>query len=162
MDQPNIERLPTESTIVPVGVSFQRVKAPPPNLAAIHKAFPGVIGRTGIVFAYWDVVYDPDDAGLTAPIMAHEMTHLQRQRRHGSAAAWWDIYLADPEFRLGEEIVACRAELEVFSNGPPLRNRKQRAAYRDAIAERLSSRVYGYMIRKKDALAALKVEADYG
>ena len=136
-------------------VSGRIVKQQPPNIAAIHAAFPMTVGRKGLLFAYGDAIYAPDGEPIAPQLVVHEATHMRQQAACGGPEKWWEIYLADPKFRLVMELEAGVAELEAYAENAPRPNRKMRAHYLDALAERLSSGVYGYMIRKPAARAAL-------
>jgi hypothetical protein len=127
----------------------------PPNFDAIVAALPFVKHRKGVLFTYDNAVYNPDHAFISPWLAEHEATHVEQQRAMG-APAWWERYLADKAFRLEEEAAAMVAEYRAFCRSAPAPNRARRAEFLDALASRLSSLVYGYMIRKKDAKRLFK------
>lgn len=134
---------------------IQVIHARPPNFDQIVAALPGVKDHKNVLFTYGEVVYDPDAAGLTPWLREHEATHVAQQRAFG-ADDWWTRYLAEPKFRLGQEVEAMVAEYKEFCRASPAPNRTRRAEFIDVLAYRLSSHVYGYMIRKKDAKRLLQ------
>lgn len=127
----------------------------PPNFDAIAAAFPFVKDRKGVLFTYWPAVYNPDRVHISPWLAEHEATHVEQQRAIG-APAWWERYLVDKAFRLEEEAAAMVAEYLAFCASTPAPNRARRAEFIDVLASKLSSLVYGYMIRKKDAKRMFK------
>ena len=139
----------------PPGVQVQIVKTYPPNIAAIRAKFPAAADRRGLLFAYGDVLHNPDGVEVPIHLIRHEAVHIEEQRLVGGPEAWWNLYLIDPEFRLRQELMASVVEYQTFCAGPPPRNRRARYAHLDTIAERLSSGIYGYMIRRQAAKNAI-------
>lgn len=123
------------------------IRAYPPNFAQIAAAFP-IKGMPGIIYAYGDRIYNPSGVSTPAWIMAHEETHGAQQKLGDGydVKAWWDRYIADPTFRLEQEIPAHRAEWKAYKGFMPDKT------YADRIAVRLSSRLYGNLISKERAL----------
>jgi hypothetical protein len=125
-------------------VTLREELTPPPNLAAIHEAFPAVRGRPGIVFTYAPVLHNPSRIRISPDLWAHEETHGRQQTAPGmTPEAWWERYLADPEFRLGQEAEAYRAQYEFARLNY---GREQRRALLRHIVATLSGPIYGYMV----------------
>jgi hypothetical protein len=139
----------------PPGEQFQIVKSFPPNIAAIRAKFPFVAGRRGLLFTYGLSIHNPDGVEIENHLIRHEIVHVLQQREVGGPEKWWELYLSDQDFRLRQEMTAHVAEYQSFCAGPPPRNRRARYAHLDTIAERLSSGIYGYMIRRQAAKAAI-------
>lgn len=136
----------------------------PPNIDDIDAAFHGVRDTSSILYTYGDAIYTTSKAEIPEWIHEHEKVHSQRQYEIGlktkeadgradisdeqcyldGADWWWSLYLRDPEFRLEEELLAHRIELEVFSRFYTDRN--TRRLYLKSIAKRLSSGMYGRMV----------------
>jgi hypothetical protein len=120
----------------------------PPNYRKIVECFD-VRGKP-IIFAYGSAIYNPSRAPITPQLERHEEIHLTRQG--GDPETWWDRYIAEPSFRLAEEIPAHAAEYQAAV-----------AHYRvqalDDIAARLSSPLYGGLITFGDAREAILREA---
>lgn len=112
----------------------------PPIWDRIVAAFPHVDRQPGIIFAWGTRVYMPFGGTLTRELAAHERTHGQRQLKMG-LDAWWDRYLADPDFRYAEEAPAHRAEYWAFCRREA--DRKARAWFLEQVAQRLSGPLYG-------------------
>ena len=112
----------------------------PPNIEEIAAVLPEA--RKGAVFFSWGpgVVYNPKRVELSPELIAHENVHGERQGAIG-VGVWWERYLADPRFRFNEELLAHRAEYQVFCEHASDRNLRYRFA--SAVAKRLSSKLYG-------------------
>ena len=132
------------------------VHARPPNFEAIAKVFPDVMRRKGILYAYGDKIYNPDKVQISPAKLAHEKVHSIQQKHAGGPEAWWDRYLADKAFRLKEELKAHVVEYHAYCRGVPTPPRKQRAAYLDSIADRMSLPMYGAMTTRAAILPVLK------
>lgn len=114
----------------------------PPNFAAIHKAF-NVRGKP-IIYAYGDTIYNPQRIKVSDHLIAHEGVHATRQRLMGGPEKWWERYIADPQFRLAEEVPAHAAEYAYFSQRMPHGSRLDDISYE--IAHRLASPLYGSLV----------------
>lgn len=134
-------------------MSMQIIRGVPPIIDEIDAIFK-VKGRP-VVYAWGDILYNPEDVPVPAWLMAHECVHRERQGDRSDAAIrkWWDRYLYDREFRLAEELPAHRAELGTFKN--VVKDRNQRIVAARFMANRLASAVYGNMITEAQALRLL-------
>lgn len=129
------------------------VVAQPPNFEKILPVFP-MASNVGVIFTYGDTIYNPSDVEIPRELMAHESVHSQR---HGDdPAGWWERYLADPIFRLEEEMLAHRAEYRAFKSWT--KDRNQVAAALTRIAARISGPLYGSMISNQHARRLILVE----
>lgn len=140
------------------------IKAYPPNYVQIRTAFPQVVGRQGILYAWGDRIYNPSGVNLPWWLKEHEEVHGSRQSHvfhpqntalgteweNDAIRTWWDKYITDPNFRLWEEILAHRAEWEVYSS--LYVNRAQQKTYLASMAERLSGPLYNNMIGLAEAV----------
>ena len=122
----------------------------PPNIDQIRKAFR-LSGRE--IFAWDGVIYAPASRGLPPHLIEHEKIHFRQQREVGGPQAWWNRYVEDPRWRLEQEMEATIVEYRVYST---THGRKQRRAFLDVLAKRLSSPMYGGMITTKAAKARIK------
>lgn len=98
------------------------------------------------IFAYDGVIYS--DYTLTKDLIVHEQTHLKRQDKIG-VDLWVSKYLSDPQFRLEEELIAYKAQLE------SIKDRGLRNAVRIDCATALSSDLYGDIITRENAIKEL-------
>lgn len=120
----------------------------PPMWHAIDNAFN--IGDRPIIFAWGTTIYNPNNGKVTRELMEHEEVHGARQLSYGSdtpgerIVKWWERYIADPEFRLAEEIPAHRIEYQAFCRRHGDRN--ARAKYLAMLAGRMSGQLYGGVI----------------
>lgn len=126
------------------------VKGYPPNFEKLSKKF--ILKEPGIVFTYGDTVYNPSGLPLPPDLEAHEQTHVDQQATMGPEA-WWDQYLEDPDFRLGQELEATKVQYQYICK---TENRQGRQEGLHFLAKMLSSAVYGNMIKKKEAMELLK------
>ena len=128
----------------------------PPNYEVIVAVFPGA-ALPGVIFAYGDRIYAPGAGGRLRPFMlppelhAHEAVHIERQA--GRPEPWWEKYLADPRFRLEEELLAHRAEYWAYCARHP--NRAKQAQALEGIARKLAAPLYGALVSVEDARKAV-------
>lgn len=121
----------------------------PPIFNELARVFP-IVGE-GVIFSWGDIIYNPRNVWISPRLFAHEAVHQYRQR-HG-IEVWWRRYIEDVEFRLHEEILGHRAELnKVIEMGM---NRQQRRQTAKQIARRLAGPIYGRMISTKRALETI-------
>lgn len=125
------------------------VKAYPPNIDAIDAVFK-VRGKA-IIYAYEDRIFAPFSDTISPAILAHEKVHCERQQ--GCVKEWWDAYIHEREFRLGEEIPAHIAEFNHLCLQYPNRNMRRR--HLAVIAHKLSAPLYGSLISKQEAKAII-------
>lgn len=129
------------------------VNAIPPMFDEIDAAF-NIKGKP-VIFAWGDKIYVPHQQGeLPKALLLHEAVHGERQLAYpGGVEAWWLRYIAEPRFRLDEEIPAHRAELAHLltkAKGPSMR-----AHALSRTAARLAAPLYGNLITIADAKKAL-------
>jgi hypothetical protein len=129
------------------------IVARPPNWDQIVAAFPQAATRKGVLFAHGEDIYNPSDVYVTQALHVHEAKHCARQFQR--ADAWWDRYIADPEFRYEEELLGHAEELKVHMS--TLRDRNARYRALSSVAFRLVSDLYNYVPRRsyKQAMAQL-------
>lgn len=122
----------------------------PPNISEIVKTFD--IHGLNPVFTYGDVLYNPTGGEISDDLMTHEETHAKQQRDFGKED-WWTRYLIDPTFRMMQEVEAYR---EQYKHIERTCNRAERRWYLEEFAKNLSSRLYGNIIKKKQAQELIK------
>lgn len=132
------------------------VVARPPLFAEIDAAF-GVAGKP-VIFAWGDTIYNPQGGPISVELQAHESVRGQRQG--GAIEAWWRRYIAEPEFRLAEEIPAHQAEYREFCrNNVNGKARNGRRLVLHHIAARLASPLYGRLVSYDAARKLIKAAA---
>lgn len=103
-----------------------------------------------VIFAWGNVIFCPGGGDVSPSLRAHEAVHGVRQ--NGDPQGWWDRYLADPDFRLAEEIPAHRAEFRrAIRNLSATEQHKVLAR----IANRLASPLYGGLVDYAGARSAI-------
>lgn len=129
------------------------VKAAPPNFQKIVATLPEAAGH-GVIFAYGDTIFNPSGVPLTHALVKHEEVHEQQQKAHpGGVEGWWDDYLADPVFRLQQEVPAHIVEYLTATAGG---SRNMRRIMRNKIAQRLASALYGKRMHIVEAMNILR------
>lgn len=122
----------------------------PPNYAEVAAAFD--LRGVKPIFAWGDTIYNPHDVPIPPELIAHESVHIQRQA--GDPASWWQQYIADPQFRLNEELMAHAAEYRYIIDSKKSSRNQRRIALK-ITAQRLAAKLYGSLISVKDAKAAI-------
>ena len=118
----------------------------PPNFAQIVAVFPMARAPT-VIFAYAPNIYVPSGKEIPPALVAHETVHIERQQKIG-VELWWEKYLADPQFRFDEELLAHRAE---FRATRTLTHRQEEVALK-IIAKKLAAPLYGRMVKTEEAM----------
>lgn len=122
------------------------VKAFPPNFIRLAEVFP-IRGKQGIIYAYGNRIYNPSGVKVLPWVLEHEKVHCERQFEVG-IGIWWDAYVAFPDFRLSEEVLAHRKE---WSMTQDLISCRDRMHYLDMMVDRLSSSLYGNLVTSEQA-----------
>lgn len=116
----------------------------PPNYDEIIKVFRPI--PKGVIFCWRNTIFNPGNIDVTYSLLAHEKVH--RARQGGDTEGWWRQYLMSPMFRLREEIPAHHAEyLEMLKDA----NRNDRRRALKVISGRLSGRLYGGLVSRREA-----------
>jgi hypothetical protein len=58
------------------------------------------------IFCYGDTIYNPSGGQIYEDLQKHEEVHKKQQEKMKSVELWWDEYLANPTFRLEQELEA--------------------------------------------------------
>lgn len=124
------------------------VEAFPPNIEELKVAFPDAMGN--VIFAYGDIIYDPWFLGIAPWNHVHEKVHEAQQGEMG-VKEWWRKYIADPAFRVSQEIPAYRAEYQFLKTQTGMDSFR----WAQKFATALSGPNYGNAISYGDALKAI-------
>jgi hypothetical protein len=127
----------------------------PPNIADIEKVFGKACREPGVFFCYGDTIFNPTGEEIPEQLVRHEEVHSRRQGNFPEI--WWAQYLTDTAFRYQEELVAHQAEYQDIKTRTTKGERKR---YLNAIAERLSSALYGHVVTFAEAKRAIKREEE--
>lgn len=130
---------------------MKTVQSLPPNYEEIVAA----LGRPprNAVYAWGDTLYMPGGGIADPALMAHEQTHSRQQKRIGSPEEWWKRYLAEPAFRLAQEVEAYRNQYHLAAR---FLGRAERREYLRELANDLSGRMYGKLVRREVALQLIE------
>jgi hypothetical protein len=132
----------------------------PPMIDEIDAAFHC---RDQDVFYSWgDRIFSSHGQVVHPALQAHEQVHCERQLVHpGGVVGWWRVYIANPVFRLREEVLAHRAEYLWWADRPgadrPVTGfRSARLYHLTHVAKRLASPLYGNLITLSAAKQAIE------
>jgi hypothetical protein len=134
------------------------IAARPPNFDQILAAFPHAAG-TGVIFAHGDHIYSPGGEPIPLPLLAHEHVHLDEQKKCASPEAWWDLYIADHEFRYRQELLAHVAEYKAQLAGL---DRNAAAKRLMSTASRLVAPLYNYTPPRSMTRAMFDIKRELG
>ena len=132
------------------------VEGNPPNWEKINKTFD-LKGRK-VVFTYGDTLYNPHGGDIPPHLMVHEETH--RIQQGAEVKEWWEQYLHDDVFRLGEELEAYQAQYRHLKK--TVKDRNALARFLFVIAGDLSSPIYGSLITHREATKLITEEDSDG
>ncbi len=130
------------------------VKEYPPNIKYIEKAFKL---HYGIIFAYGDTLYNPDDGKINKPLLEHEKVHSKQQGDNPDK--WWGRYLVDIDFRASQEIEAYQRQYRVGKN--EIKDREKLNLFAMGLARDLSSEMYGNIMNFNEALQVIKSNKNF-
>lgn len=125
----------------------------PPIYDQIALAFP-IAKRRGIIFAWGNKIYNPNNVSIPSQLIAHEGMHGRRQGNN--IRGWWQRYLDEKEFRLVEETLAHIVEMTCLLGPNP--NRQMRRHILRSTAKRLANPIYRHGISREKAYDLLKRE----
>lgn len=126
------------------------VRAYPPNIDALDAAFQ-VRRIPGVVFTWGQTIYVPNGRRLSRELIAHEEVHAARQGNlDPTIEKWWENYIADPEFRLAEELPGHVAEYREFCRHVADSNKRAMFLF-NTVAKRLCSPLYGGLLTHAEA-----------
>lgn len=117
----------------------------PPNYKQIDKAY-GIKDNPNIVFTYGNTLYIPIGKQPDLPLLRHEEVHAKQQTSMG-IELWWSRHIAEPEFRLAQELEAYRAQYKAMFN----LTARHRRSYLDSISADLAGPMYGNILSFDDA-----------
>lgn len=110
----------------------------------------GVKWDNGLIITYGDTAYSKKRIPRIKYV--HEKVHSKRQLKLG-VDKWWDKYLKDKNFRLAEELLAYKKEVEwIYKQKADIGFRKKVI---ESMAQDLSSGMYGNIISYDNALKAI-------
>ncbi|KKL44563.1 hypothetical protein LCGC14_2364460 [marine sediment metagenome] len=108
------------------------------------------------MFSFGPKLYNPHGVFIPDEILAHEAVHGFRQGETvADTLEWWRRYMAEPAFRLAEELPAHKAELQWLIDHNSRRDRRRAIKQ---IAAKLASPLYGSLVTPSQARKLLKAE----
>ena len=127
----------------------------PPNFEDIARKFD--FKDLKPVFTYGDKIYNPSAGHISEDLLKHEEVHERQQGNYGSVQDWWLRYLNDDIFRMSQELEAYRTQYKfVVDKGTTRDIRRQ---FLQDLAKNFSSKLYGNIINKNQALEFIKNHA---
>jgi hypothetical protein len=132
------------------------VEGRPPNYEEIVER----IGRppAGAVFTWGEKLFVPKPPlgfhqELGPVLMAHEETHSRQQAIVGGPVAWWRRYIDDVDFRRQQETAAYQNQY-LFAHATGI-SRQQRRELLRRLAKDFAGPMYGSIIKRTEAMAAI-------
>ncbi len=105
-----------------------------------------------VVYTYGSKLYNPSNAFIREDIKQHEMIHEEQQGDEPDA--WWDAYLADPEFRVAQELEAYAKQFAYLCITTTDREAQHKILME--LAYHLSGPIYGRAISHQEAYKKIK------
>lgn len=128
----------------------------PPNIDQIEAKFH-VMANPTVIYCFGDTIFNPFGQPIPIQLMVHERVHSERQLKdNGNPWDWWKKYIDDPKFRFEEELLAHIAEWYAVKRLNW--SRRQRQAYLNDMAKRLSGPIYGGMCTRERAKEMIRTK----
>lgn len=112
-------------------------------------------GGKAVVVAYGDTIHcsqEPSD-----DVIQHELIHLEQQGyTKDGAKKWYERYIAEPEFRLDQELQAYRAQYKFAKDF--VKDRNKLNTYLNRLARDLSGEMYGNLVTGVEARRLIRSE----
>lgn len=125
----------------------------PPNIEEIRKSFD--FNEKITVFTYGDNLFNPANRTIPEHLIIHEATHQAQQTEYnGGPAAWWGEYIANPKFRLEQEVEAYSNQFNYIKD--TTKDRNAHYQYLHKFAKDLSSKMYGNIVTYSDAVNLIR------
>lgn len=106
-----------------------------------------------VVIAYAPYIYVPGAQVIPPDIFVRGSIHLKQQTVTPLGVVhWWNEYLADPEFRLQEELEAYGAQLAMYNKAP----NRYFQHMKNVLAQELASEFYGRIISFGEAATKIR------
>ena|SRR3990167_674920 len=122
----------------------------PPNYTQILEHFD--VKDKPVVFTFGDCIWNvPKDYKMPEHLLKHEFIHSKQQG--DNPQEWWDKYIADPDFRLEQELEAYAVQYKFVKENF---KRSHSDQFLDNIAHDLASEVYGSMIGFNEGQTKIK------
>lgn len=121
----------------------------PPNFNMIQMYLP--LGDSKPIFCYGDTIYNPFEQEVTKDLEIHEEVHQKQQGNN--IEEWWGRYLAEPEFRLQQEIEAYGTQYAFVKQ---ITHGELREWLKEKMAQALSGEMYGSIISYQKAESAIR------
>lgn len=102
------------------------------------------------VFAWAGTIFVPYGCAGNVPadLIVHESVHFDQQAEVGGPEEWWQRYIADPAFRLGQEVEAYRAQWRMLALASSARARRESLS---RLCLDLSGPMYGGLVSLHEA-----------
>lgn len=115
----------------------------PPVWDRLVEAFPNLQWKD-IAITYGGVIYSPNP--VEDNVLAHELVHV-RQQAGKNADEWMERYIADPEFRYKQELLAYQVEYKFLTNNYQGRDFAENSTkHLKRMAETLSGPLYNNIV----------------
>lgn len=130
----------------------------PPIWAEANELFKLDELKLGTIFAFGDILYNPFNVILTQDLIIHESRHMDQHRHDENVAnLWWKRYLAEPEFRISQEVEAYGDQYAYLCKTTKDRNVKARYLYK--FGDMLAGPMYGSIITPAEAREKIRIHS---
>ena len=137
-------------TVIMKIVKISTKKPPKWVLNAVKKKW-GVLWENGIIFTY-DGIISSCLGIMTEDLLAHEGNHIIQQGN--DPKEWWEKYLADDEFRYGQELECYQKQYEWISKR--ITNKSEKFKLLRHYAAALSGGMYGELVNLTKAMSDIQ------
>lgn len=118
----------------------------------------GIKDGDPVIFTFGSIIFNPSNVNLTPDLMAHEAVHGRQQQMDPDVAnVWWKRYLADPAFRIEQEVEAYATQYAVLCG--KIKDRNTRARILFQLASHLSGTIYGSAISHSEAMKKIRIRS---
>ena len=112
----------------------------------------GMNPSSRVVYTYGDTIYNPSGAVIPEDVIRHEEVHFKQQGDNPDA--WWQRYLMDALFRVGQESEAYATQYDFICTYVKDRNKRLKVLL--DLSRILSSPIYGVTLSPNDCFLLIK------
>lgn len=121
----------------------------PPNVKDIMRVIPDLMKFKDAVFTYGQTIHNPGNGYMDECVQLHEAQHSLQQDKEGGPKRWWKRWIAEPTFRMNQEVEGYGFQYRRFCELH--KDRNKRFSYLYQIASSLASKQYGGVISLSEA-----------
>ena len=109
----------------------------------------------GTVYSFATTIFNPDGVDIPDHLIVHESVHGEQQKHDELVAKfWWERYLADPFFRVEQEVEAYHEQYKFICT--KIKDKNARFRNLHMLAQFMCSPMYGQCITYTDAIRRIR------